>query len=79
VDREGGLRHGVPGAIASDGGGLEYEFTGRAGNPLRGVVDGVALSDVAHVGAVGAHHGDAGLVSLAMEDAGHGVLTGARG
>src|SRR5579864_224770 len=69
VDGEWGLRDGESGAIAPDGGRLEDEFAGGAGNPVRCVVDSVALRDVAHVGAVGAHHRDAGLSAFTLDDA----------
>jgi len=74
VNREGGLGHSESGAIASDGGGLKDEFAGGAGCPMRSVVDGVTLGDIAHLGAVGTHDGDAGDPSFAMEDAGERIL-----
>ena len=69
VDGERPLGDGESRAIASDGGRLEDEFADGAGNPIRGIVDGVALGNIAHVGAVGAHDGDAGLAAFALDDA----------
>ena len=76
MDGEGGLRDGESGAVASDGGGLEDELAGGTRGPVRGVVDSVARSDIAHVGAIGAHHGEAGLPSFALNNTGHGILRG---
>jgi hypothetical protein len=79
VDGEWSLRDGESGAIASDGGRLEDELAGRAGNPVRSVINGVALRDVAHVSAVGAHHGDAGLSTFTLDYARQRILCGACG
>ena len=79
VDGEGGLGDGESGAVAPDGRGLEDEFASGARGPVRCVVDGVARGDIVHVGAIGAHDGDAGLASFALDYAGHGILRGTCG